>query len=620
MSYRLGFVQPNFQTGPAHLNSFYLPYTLGCIWSYACQYPEIAENFEVETWLFKRLELQDAADSLQNCDVIFASMYVWNARYCYQLLSMLKERNPELIVIAGGPEVPWRKKSFFLEHPYIDCVVVNEGEQAAVQILRSVLNQEAIPQTIQFDRMNELESLPSPYLTGVFDDLIAQHPDIEWVPTLETDRGCPFKCTFCDWGSATGSKMYKFNLDRIRTEINWFADNGMPFLTMTTSNFGAFRKRDLEVTKIIVECNKRTGMPTAISTSYGKNNADTIFDISKMLLDAGIQTGAAVSFQTTTPEVLKNIKRDNMKINRVGEVADKAKAYDMPVMTELIMGLPGETFDSWLDSMNEVFTNKIINLDVFFLQLIENAPMNVYDVDKFQLKSFPAYDYFYETSGAVSQELKQGTAEVVNVIRSTSTLDEEQMHQVNEFSWFAVGTHCYGLTTHLSDYLYEHHGVRYRDFYLGLMEYMKQDTIVGTWFDDYYYAYQFWKRKGYAHSEVGGYLIEGGWKGLNSFMPVIQYNNYVDRMVELIIDFCGQYDLSAELLEDYRQFAPLHIKQFGKYLRDPVTLELKSDLLGASTVTLTDRYGHFPDTLDAHLDYMFFARRRNWSTNRLDTQ
>ena len=159
-----------------------------------------------------------------------------------------------------------------------------------------------------------MEDLPSPYLTGVFDNLILEHPDIEWVPTLETDRGCPFKCTFCDWGSATGSKMYKFNLDRIRNEINWFADNNMPYLSMTTSNFGAFKQRDMEIANIIVETNKRTGMPTAISTSYGKNNADTVFEISKLLLDAGIQTGAAISFQSTTPEVLKNIKRDNMKI------------------------------------------------------------------------------------------------------------------------------------------------------------------------------------------------------------------------------------------------------------------------------------------------------------------
>jgi radical SAM superfamily enzyme YgiQ (UPF0313 family) len=404
-------------------------------------------------------------------------------------MSKLKKANPDIKIIAGGPQIAWRDKDLFLKHSYIDTVVVNEGERSFLQILRNILQDDPLPKTIQLDRLKDIIDLPSPYLTGVFDDLVKAHPEIEWVPTLETDRGCPFKCTFCDWGSATGSKMYKVGIDRIRSEINWFADNNMPYLSMTTSNFGAFKNRDLEVAEIIVETNRRTGMPTAISTSYGKNNADTVFEISKKLLDAGIQTGAAVSFQTTTPEVLSNIKRDNMKINRVAEVAEKARAYNMPILTELIMGMPGETFDTWVNSIDEVFSNKIINLDVFFLQLIENAPMNVEDKDKFQLKTFKAYDYFYETSEVVDTEIQKGTAEIVNVIRSTSTLTEQQMYECSEFSWFAVGMHCYGLTTHLSDYLYDKKGITYREFYLGLLDHVKQEINVRSWFDDYYNAY-----------------------------------------------------------------------------------------------------------------------------------
>ena len=614
---KLGLIQPNFQTGPRHLNSYYLPYTLGCIWSYVSQFDDITENFEVSEWLFDRPNIKDAVKKFVDCDVIMASMYVWNTSYCCRLLSLLKQKNPNIKIIAGGPQIPWRNKNYFLEHPYIDTIVINEGEQSALQILRSIVNKEELPKTLQFDRIKELEDLPSPYLTGVFDNLILEHPDIEWVPTLETDRGCPFKCTFCDWGSATGSKMYKFNLDRIRNEINWFADNNMPYLSMTTSNFGAFKQRDMEIANIIVETNKRTGMPTAISTSYGKNNADTVFEISKLLLDAGIQTGAAISFQSTTPEVLKNIKRDNMKINRVSEVANKAKSYNMPVLTELIMGLPGETYDSWVDCFDDVFSNKIINLDVFFLQLIENAPMNIEDAETFELKTFKAYDYFYETSSIVDNELKNGTAEIVNVIKSTSTLDEDQMYKVNEFSWFAVGMHCYGLTTHLSDYLYEKKGITYREFYLGLLDFVKQDSFVNSWFNDYRIAYEFWKNSGYTNNSIGGYVIQGGWKGLNSFMPIMQFNKYVPKMIDIVIEYCDRYDVDDALLDDFKKIVPLYVKQYGKYLKTPKVLNLKSDLLEAKTVVATDRYNHFPKNLKDHIDYMFFARRRNWYLNVL---
>ena len=613
---KLGLIQPNFQTGPKHLNSFYLPYTVGCLWSYVSQYSDITNNYDIGAWLFNRLDLDIAAEKFSDCDVIFASMYVWNTQYTYRLLSRIKQNNPDVIIVCGGPQIPWRDKNFFLEHPYIDTVVVNEGEQAALQVLRSILAGDSLPQTLQFDRLKELDELPSPYLTGVFDDLIAEHPDIEWVPTLETDRGCPFKCTFCDWGSATGSKMYKLNINRIHDEINWFADKGMPFLSMTTSNFGAFKQRDKEVTNIIVECNKRTGMPTAISTSYGKNNADTVFEISKMLLDAGIQTGAAISFQSTTPEVLKNIKRDNMKINRVSEVTEKAKSYNMPVLTELIMGLPGETYDTWVDSVCEVFANKIINLDIFFLQLIENAPMNVSDTEKFKLETFTAYDYFYETSSSVEQELGQGTAEIVNVIKSTSTLTPDELYACNEFSWFVVGTHCYGLTTHISDYLYDKKGITYREFYLGLLDHVKQDVTINQWFSDYKNAYEFWKAMGYTHSKIGGYTIQGGWKGLNSLMPVIQFNKYLNKFLDLVCDFLTRYDLSDQVISDYRKIVNVYVKQFGKYLTTPKTIKLQSDILGVPEITASDRYDHYPGTLSEHIDFMFFARRRNWYLNK----
>jgi len=304
-----------------------------------------------------------------------------------------------------------------------------------------------------------------------------------------------------------------------------------------------------------------------------------------------------------------------MKINRVSEVTEKAKAFNMPVLTELIMGLPGETYDTWVDSVCEVFANKIINLDIFFLQLIENAPMNVSDSEKFQLETFQAYDYFYETSSSVEEELGQGTAEIVNVIRSTSTLTPDELYACNEFSWFVVGTHCYGVTTHISDYLYDKKGITYQEFYLGLMDHVKQDLTVNQWFNDYKNAYEFWKAMGYTHSKIGGYTIQGGWKGLNSLMPVIQFNKYLNKFLDLVCDFLTRYDLSDQLISDYRKIVNLYVKQYGKYLTVPKTIKLQSDILGVSEITASDRYDQFPDTLSEHIDFMFFARRRNWYLN-----
>ena len=244
--------------------------------------------------------------------------------------------------------------------------------------------------------------------------------------------------------------------------------------------------------------------------------------------------------------------------------------------------------------------------------------MNINDTDTYDLKSFKAYDYLYETSSIITQELSQGTAEVVNVIRSTSTMDEDELFNVSEFSWIAVGCHCYGLTTHISDYLYDKKGISYREFYLGLIDHLKQDVTLCSWFADYRNVYQSWKAIGYTNNKIGGFTIQGGWQAINSFMPVVQFNNHLSKMINLVTEYLERYDLEDDVIKDYKKIVPIYVKQFGKYLTTPKTLELKSDLMGYKSIVAHDRYNHFPKNLKEHIDYMYYGRRRNWYLNVID--
>ena len=113
-------------------------------------------------------------------------------------------------------------------------------------------------------------------------------------------------------------------------------------------------------------------------------------------MDAEIQTGVTISLQTASETVLENIKRSNMKINKVKEISTNARDKNLPISTELILGLPGETYDSWKDTLDTVLEAKIVTMDIFYLQLLVNAPMYVNDMDKYNLETFHAYDYFYD--------------------------------------------------------------------------------------------------------------------------------------------------------------------------------------------------------------------------------
>ena len=126
----------------------------------------------------------------------------------------LKNYFPEATVVFGGPQVPENSQDFLGRYPFIDVACIAEGEETFTQILRELINPAPdltkVPGCLARDSQGEtiitpekprleLDNVPSPYLSGVFDALVKDNPEIAWNTTIETTRGCPFACTFCDW-------------------------------------------------------------------------------------------------------------------------------------------------------------------------------------------------------------------------------------------------------------------------------------------------------------------------------------------------------------------------------------------------------------------------------------
>ena len=78
-----------------------------------------------------------------------------------------------------------------------------------------------------------------------------------------------------------------------------------------------------------------------------------------------------------------------------------------------------------------------------------------------------------------------------------------------------------------------------------------------------------------------------------------------------------QYNVDNNILHDYCYITQQYIKQYGKYLHTPIEYTLTSDLIDANSITIEDRYNHFPETAELHLDYIFYGRRRSWAMNRI---
>ena len=229
----IGLVQIN--------NSFsgasYLPYTAGLLQSYVEQ-NLVTTRCKFLPFIYSRIPVQTAVEQLLEADIVGFSTYVWNFKLSLEIAKQLKKNKPEVTIVFGGPQVPdHRTESFLREHTFIDIACHGEGEQAFYSIINSyhlrnwakvpsisfIDNKNYFVKNTKADRIKNLNIIPSPYLTGVFKPLIDQNSDVEWLALWETNRGCPFSCTFCDWGSATASKVYRFDLERLFKELDWFS-------------------------------------------------------------------------------------------------------------------------------------------------------------------------------------------------------------------------------------------------------------------------------------------------------------------------------------------------------------------------------------------------------------
>lgn len=488
----LSLVQPNFQTGPTNLNVFYLPYSVGCIWSYAVTNPVVASSYSLDQIIWHRDSVDATAEKLSNNHIVVFGTYVWNRQYNYTLSKKIKKINPNVVTIFGGPEIPIGDPDIFVKHPFMDYVVKKEGEQVFQDLLLYLANSElSMPpgllvnqQGIAVDtgaeeRIFDLSALPSPYLTGFFDKIVAEHPTVAWTATLETNRGCPYQCTFCDWGSLTYNKTRLFPIERVFADIEWIGTHCNGVWT-TDANFGMFVDRDRSIVDKIIAVHRQGPGLKYFYTNWAKNQKTEVIDLIKKFNNEStlISNGLTVSVQSMTPKVLDIIKRTNLKQHNIKEIFKLAETNKLWVYTELILGLPGETSESFMDA---VF--KIINagnhhgIDIFQCQLLENSELTRVQKDIYNIKTVDWSDYISPLQNISEQDHE--LTETIAVTTETSSLSKADM--LSTMSWIAFMTafHFYGFSTQISRFINNYCNESYQDFYSKLYNQYRSDTYFG---------------------------------------------------------------------------------------------------------------------------------------------
>ena len=447
---KIGLVQIN--------NSFsgqnYLPYSIALLQTYVQKFAVEPQRYEFLTPLYKRVRIADAVEAMKHADLVGFSTYVWNGRISLEIARRLKQLKPGIVIVFGGPHVPDQPEAFLRAHPQIDLAVHNEGERTFLKLLEAWPDREAwaalagvsmvradgsFVRNPNVDRVRDLDEIPSPFLEGAFDSIMKANPGESWIGLWETNRGCPFRCTFCDWGSATAGKVTKFGEERLFREVDWFAEKKIEYIFCCDANFG-IQKRDVDIANYVADVKKSTGYPVALSVQNTKNATERAYLTQKILSDAGLNKGVALSMQSVDMPTLEAIKRDNISLNTYMELQRRFTKDKVETYSDLILGLPGETYESFVRGVDQLMENGQHNRIQFNnLSILPNAEMGD-----------PAYQKKYGMVTVESKiinihgervELDDDVPEVQDLVIATASTPLADWRRTRNFCWMTALLH-----------------------------------------------------------------------------------------------------------------------------------------------------------------------------------
>jgi radical SAM superfamily enzyme YgiQ (UPF0313 family) len=370
------------------------PLNIGFIAAYA----EKHFGKEIDLRLFKYVEDLEQAIHEKPPDILGLSNYPWNLSLGLEFFRMTRAVSPRTICVMGGPNIPHEDEArgeFVKRRPLIDFYAYLEGEEAFVALIARALetgvdrekmkstpidgfihrmsDTEVMKGTVLSRRRN-LDEIPSPYLTGHMDKFF----DGKLSPMMETNRGCPFSCTFCHEGNQLISKVNHFSIERVKAELDYIADavQRAPILIsnlmFADPNFAMY-ERDYEIVEHIEGIQQRYNWPRSIFASTGKNKKERI---AKALRKLNGSMSMWMSVQSMDPVVLQEIKRSNISTTQMLALANVYQELGLPTLSELILGLPGDSYERHVRSLSEVVEAGIDIIDTYTCMLLNGTELN----------------------------------------------------------------------------------------------------------------------------------------------------------------------------------------------------------------------------------------------------
>jgi radical SAM superfamily enzyme YgiQ (UPF0313 family) len=300
----------------------------------------------------------------KNISTIGFGVYVWSEDTIQQLISRIRESGFRGKIVLGGPQISYCGPTLEENYPQADIFVRGYGEIALASIINH--QEKIVLQGVHYagdvdlveQTQVDLEILPSPWLTNVID--INNQIFIRW----ESQRGCPFKCGFCQHKEA-GARLVKkwFDTSRIQSEIEYFCQQKVQDIAILDPIFNSDQRAN-NVLQHFID-NDYTGR-LSIQCRAEMMNDDFIEKASK--LNVRLEFG----LQTIHNSEGKAVNRNN-NISKVETVLKKVAEKEIDYEITLIFGLPKQTLASFQQTVEWCLIRKVPVIKAFPLMLLRGT-------------------------------------------------------------------------------------------------------------------------------------------------------------------------------------------------------------------------------------------------------
>lgn len=316
--------------------------------------------------------IDDIVDHIikQDPEILLISLYVWNYAVSYEVAKRVKKKIPHVTIVTGGPHQEYSRPDFFLVKPFIDfcCETDGYGEVFFNEFLYQYTHDKdwsKVPYLVSMNGKSPAKSNKRDFVwpRNIFErnhDYIidrvnqANTKNRDYLLMYEASRGCPYGCTYCEWGGGTSSKLTFKPVEYVFEDLQYLVNITKPVVIgLTDANFGIV-DRDVDIAKYIADLSKETGYPK-VAYMYGptKKNKKNLYEIEYIFAEAGLTEEVKISVQDLNDQVIKNIKRtDTPWSEQYVEYKKLTDEFGIRIRLELMMGLPGTTIKDYYEALN----------------------------------------------------------------------------------------------------------------------------------------------------------------------------------------------------------------------------------------------------------------------------